>query len=114
MIGLIGNGLIGRRIQTFLSVDQVFTSKNIDLLSNYQFDIIYCAAPSGNRIWADQNPADDTESCKQLIQHLELIKDTKLILISTGDTQVRPDTVYGSNRLKLEKYVKENFKKYFP
>jgi hypothetical protein len=81
-------------------------------LTNYQFGTVYCAAPSGNRIWADQNPAEDTESCRQLIQHLELIKDTKLILISTGDTQVRPDTVYGRNRLKIENYIKNNFKEY--
>jgi len=112
MLGLIGNGLIGRRLQTFLPIDHVFTQANISSLTNYQFDTVYCAAPSGNRIWTDQNPAEDTESCKQLIQHLELIKDTKLILISTGDTQIRPDTVYGSNRLKLENYVKNNFKEY--
>jgi hypothetical protein len=112
VIGLIGNGLIGRRIQAFLSVDQVFTSKNIDLLSNYQFDIIYCAAPSGNRVWVEQNPDQDTASCNQLIKNLKLIKNTKIVLISSGDTQIRPNTVYGQNRLNLEKYVKENFKEY--
>jgi hypothetical protein len=112
MLGLIGNGLIGRRLRAFLPVDHVFTRANISSMANYQFDIMYCAAPSGNRIWADQNPTQDTESCKQLIQNLKLIKDTKLILISTGDTQVRPDTVYGGNRLKLENCIKDNFKQY--
>ena len=112
MIGLIGNGLIGRRIQTFLSVDQVFTSKNIDRLSSYQFDIIYCAAPSGNRVWVEQNPDQDTASYNQLIKNLKLIRNTKIVLISSGDTQIRPNTVYGQNRLNLEKYVKENFKEY--
>jgi hypothetical protein len=112
MTGLIGNGLIGRRLRAFLPIDHIFTQANVSSLTNYQFDTVYCAAPSGNRIWTDQNPAEDTESCKQLIQHLELIKDTKLILISTGDTQIRPDTVYGSNRLKIENYIKNNFKEY--
>jgi hypothetical protein len=112
VIGLIGNGLIGRRIQTFLSVDQVFTSKNIDLLSNYQFDIIYCAAPSGNRIWAEQHSEQDTALCVQLMDNLLQVKDTNLVLISTGDTQVRPDTVYGRNRLRLENFVKDNFKQH--
>jgi len=112
MMGLIGNGLIGRRLRAFLSIDHIFTQTNVSSLTNYQFGTVYCAAPSGNRIWADQNPAEDTESCRQLIQHLELIKDTKLILISTGDTQVRPDTVYGRNRLKIENYIKNNFKEY--
>lgn len=112
MLGLIGYGLIGRRLQTFLPVDHIFTSKNIETLNNYHFDLLYCAAPSGNRIWVEQNPIQDTEACNQLITQLSLVKNTKLILISTGDTQVRPTTVYGRNRLKLENYVKDNFKEY--
>lgn len=112
MLGLIGNGLIGRRLQTFLSVDCVFTKANISALANYQFDSIYCAAPSGNRIWADQNPVQDTEQCDQLIANLITVTAPKIVLISTGDTQVRPDTVYGHNRLRLENFVKNNFKQH--
>ena len=110
MLGLIGNGLIGRRLQSFLPIAHIFTRTNISSLVDYQFDTVYCAAPSGNRIWADQNPLLDTQSCNQLMQYLGSIKDTKLILISTGDTQVRPDTIYGGNRLRIENYIKSNFK----
>ena len=80
MLGLIGYGLIGRRLQTFLPVDHIFTSKNIETLNNYHFDLLYCAAPSGNRIWVEQNPIQDTEACNQLITQLSLVKNTKLIL----------------------------------
>jgi hypothetical protein len=112
MISLIGNGLIGKRLQTFLPVNYIFTSNNIDRLAQYQVNTIYCAAPSGNRIWAEQYPEQDTALCEQLMNNLLQVKDIKLILISTGDTQVRPNTVYGRNRLQLENLVKDNFKQY--
>lgn len=112
MIGVIGNGLIGKRLQSFLPVDNVYTRKNINALGNTAHDILYCAAPSGNRIWAEQNPGLDSDSCLELISNLMSVTDTKLILLSTGDTQVRPNTAYGRNRLMLETFVKNNFKNY--
>jgi hypothetical protein len=112
MIALIGNGLIGKRIQSFINVDHVFTSKNINTLNNYKFDLIYIAAPSGNRVWAEDNPAQDTNCVNTIIDYLQKQVTARIILISSGDTQIRPDTVYGYNRLNLENYVKDNFKEY--
>lgn len=112
MIALIGNGLIGKRIQSFINIDHVFTSKNINALNNYRFDLIYIAAPSGDRIWADANPAQDIDCVNIIIDYLQKQVTARIILISTGDTQVRPGTAYGGNRLKLENFVKDNFKQY--
>jgi len=110
MIALIGNGLIGKRIQSFINVDHVFTSKNINTLNNYKFDLIYIAAPSGNRVWAEANPDKDTNCVHTIIDYLQKQITARVILISSGDTQVQPNTTYGMNRLKLEQFVKNTFK----
>ena len=108
LIGLIGStGLIGSHLQTFIKFDRLFNSTNIDTIVKDKFSRIYCAAPSGNRVQALSNPADDTASVDLLISKLEQAKIDKLILISTGDTQIVPDSVYGRNRLRLEECVKQ-------
>ena len=110
MIGLIGStGLIGQVLSQHIQFDKTFNSANIESIVNYQFDTVYCAAPSGNRLLANQNPQQDCASIEKLIKALEKTHTTKFVLISTVDAVHASDTTYGSNRKLLEDFVKQQF-----
>ena len=106
MIAVIGRGLVAQQVIDLVKPDAVFTSKNILELSNTAWDTIYCAAPSGNRIWAQQNPNVDKSSVWQIIDECAFTKFRRFVLFSTVDTQVKPNSTYGHNRLQLENWVK--------
>jgi len=112
MIGVIGNGLISGCIQDSIKVDKVFTSQNIHTLSENEYDIVYCAAPTSNRIWASNNPNLDKKSVHNIINECTLANIKRFVLVSTGDTQIKPWTTYGQNRLELENFVKQNYINY--
>ena len=106
MIAVIGNGLVAKQVIDIVKPNAVFTSNNILKLSNTAWDTIYCAAPTGNRIWAQQNPNADRSNVWQIINECAVSKFRRFVLFSSGDTQVKPHTDYGRNRLQLENYVK--------
>lgn len=112
-IAVVGNGLIGKRLQEFVKATHVFNSFQLFDLHLEQYDTIYVAAPSGNRIWASQNPHTDQASTGLLIRNLLVTKCNRIVLISTGDTQVRPNTGYGKNRLELENAIRGRFENHY-
>jgi len=105
VIAVIGNGLVAQQVIEVVKPSSVFTSSNILELSNKEWDTIYCAAPSGNRIWAQQNPNKDKSNVWQIINQCAMTKFKRFVLFSSGDTQVKPNTDYGHNRLQLENYA---------
>jgi len=110
MIGLIGStGLIGQVLSQHIQFDKTFNSANIESIVDYQFDIVYCSAPSGNRLLANQNPQQDSASIQKLINILAHARIQKFVLISTVDAVHASDTTYGSNRKLLEDFVKQQF-----
>lgn len=110
VIGVIGStGLIGKHLSTHINPDASYTSKNIKTLPDSEFDILYCAAPSGNRLTANSNPESDFDAITILIDQLLKVKTNQFVLISTVDTIHSPTTAYGRNRLILENFVKQNF-----
>lgn len=110
VIGLIGaTGLIGKHLSNHINPDVSYTSKNIETLSNNKFEVLYCAAPSGNRLTANTNPENDSNAITKLIAQLLTVKTNQFVLISTVDTLHSPTTTYGGNRLILENFVKQNF-----
>ena len=109
---IIGNGLIGKRLQKFVKHDYVFDSRNINTMPGYDIDTVYIAAPSSNRVWATQNPELDWDSIELLKLNLLKTAPRRVVLISTCDTQVSPETAYGKHRLGLEKLVREFFHYY--
>lgn len=111
-IAIVGNGLIGKRLQRFIKHNYVFDSKNISTMPDYDIDTVYIAAPSSNRVWATQNPELDWDSVELLKLNLLKTAPRQVVLISTCDTQVSPDTAYGKHRLGLEKVVREFFHYY--
>ena len=112
-IAVVGNGLIGKRLQEFVKATHVFNSFQLFDLHLEQYDTIYVAAPSGNRIWASQNPHTDQASTGLLIRNLLVTKCDRIVLISTGDTQAKPNTGYGKNRLELENAIRGRFENHY-
>jgi len=110
MDALIGNGLVGKVVSSIINPVRIFTSNNIDTIQNSSWDTIWCAAPSGNRVFAQNNPEQDQASVDRLIDILNSTYCNKIVLFGTCDSQVNPDTVYGANRLRLEHSVKQRSK----
>jgi len=103
---LIGStGLIGSSLCKQIHVDATFNSSNIVEAQHQQFNTVYCCAPSGNRILANQRPEEDLDNILSLIATLKTIKIQRFVLISTVDTQHNPESPYGHNRLMLEKFA---------
>ena len=113
-LGLIGShGLFGNEICKFYTPTHVYNSNNISDLSQQKFDTVICAAPSANRRTAQQNPQADSASVDQIIAALSAQRIGRLMLIGTIDAVVHPDTPYGQNRLRLETFVKQEFKHHY-
>ena len=119
---LIGySGFVGNKIGLKRNILKI-NSKNILSIKNKNFNYIYCAAPSGKKYIANQNPNKDFKNILDLIKVLKTIKCKKFILISTIDVyqkktvnvnekyspKIRAKN-YGSNRLYLEKFVIKYF-----
>lgn len=110
MHALIGHtGLIGSVLADNIQFDRTYNSSNIDQIKHCDFDTVYCAAPSGNRLLANKQPSWDSASTTQLIASLTLVRAQRLVLISSVDTVYAPESVYGSNRLALENFVLDRF-----
>lgn len=112
-IGLIGHsGFIGNIIRPFYKFNKMYNRKNIFNLPEDTFEFLICAAPTGNRLKVQADPADDLKMILLLIDHLRKTYYEKFILISTIDTLARPNTRYGMHRKILEGWVKTNVKNY--
>lgn len=90
-----------------MDFDHCYNSKTIFEAKFYPLDVLYCCAPSGNRLKANMYPEQDLKSVLKLISDIGTISFKKIILISTVDTQHCSDSSYGGNRLLIEKFVKE-------
>lgn len=113
-LGLIGSrGLFGSEICKFYTPALVYNSHNIDDLAQEQFDLVICAAPSANRRTAQADPGADAASVDKIIAVLSSQHIQRLVLIGTIDTVVNPETPYGQNRLRLENFVKQEFKHHY-
>ena len=111
--GLIGyNGFIGSIVKSLFKFDEFYNRSNIFDLPNSEFDLLVCAAPTGNRWFVQENPMDDLDFILTLIDHLRKTKIKKFILLSTIDVIAKPNTVYGMNRKILEGWVKTNLDNY--
>jgi len=103
---IIGKGLIGNAISKTINPDKIFDTANIHTIKNSPWDTIYCAAPSGNRLLAEKESILDRQNINALISHCESSTFKRFVLFSTADTQIRPNSEYGKNRLILEHWTK--------
>lgn len=117
---LIGStGLIGSQ----LSRDMVFdaASNTVTEAVVGEFDLVVCAAPSGEKWRANERPDIDRMAVEAVIDRLSTVRAQKLVLISTVDVyrstngscehglQVGKEHPYGFNRLTLENSCFQNF-----
>lgn len=110
MNALIGyTGLIGTVLSENIEFDQTYNSANINQIQHSEFDTIYCAAPSGNRLQAKHKPEWDTNSIRHLADNLRTVTANRFVLIGSVDAVYAPDSVYGSNRLALEHFAQTQF-----
>lgn len=105
-LAVIGSrGVIGNVIVNAFSPVATFNSDNIYQLPAKSYDTIICAAPSGNRRVAEQDPGADKRNIQTIINALEQTQSNRVVLISSIDTVLYPNTAYGANRLYLENFV---------
>lgn len=113
--GFVG-GLLSRRMH----FTQSYRRSDIDLISGQSFDLIVCAGMPAAKWVANREPEVDTLNTDRLINALESVRAGAFVLISTIDiyqndeictetTIPRPEHIYGSNRLRLERFVKTTF-----
>jgi hypothetical protein len=123
MNGLIGyNGFVGATILKNFSIQKKFNTKNIIKIHKYNFNTLFCAAPSSLKFYANKYPRRDRDNIIKLINFLKRAKCKKFIHISTIDiynkkTSSNEDTQivekklygYGKNRRTLEKFIINKF-----
>ena len=104
------NGLIGSYLKQVVDFTHEFNSNNINEIDKINFDTIYIAAPSGNRLTVNANPELDLQNISTIVDHLKNTKANTVVLIGTIDSILRNNLPYGSNRLWFEKQLGTIFK----
>ena len=118
-------GFVGKNLVKQKKFSNLFNTKNIDSIHKYKFDLALVCAPHAKKWWANKNPKEDSNISKNLIKSLKKLKTKKIVLISTIDvfnhTQnldensriiIDQSNAYGKNRLKIEKFIQNNFRNY--
>lgn len=108
MQALIGShGTVGQSILDHVSVDCSFNSDNIDTLKDYNIHTLIIAAPSGNRLYVNQNQEQDAATIDKILHAVAQTNPKHIVLIGSLDAVVRHDTPYGSNRFMFEQRLRE-------
>lgn len=79
-------------------------------MDNLDFDTIYVAAPTGNRILVNQNPLVDQNNMQIIMHGLKATTFKRIVLMGTVDSVLRNNLPYGRNRLWLEEQILNHFK----
>lgn len=118
-------GFVGSTLLTQTTFDDLYNSQNISHICGKEYDYIVCAAAPAVKWKANQEPEQDLNNLKMLMDHLKQVKTNYFVLISTVDvyqqpydvseaTAINPDTTdpYGRHRFYLEQFVKQQFEKH--
>lgn len=108
MKAIIGyTGTIGKHLCEQIVFDDFYNSKNINEIHNKTYQLLIIAAPSGNRLRI--NRQEEKDKVDELMEHLKHCSADKIVLISSVDAVLNPDSIYGKNRKILEDFVNNNF-----
>lgn len=107
-----GTGFVGSILANQIKFDKLYNSTNINDIVNYEFDEVYCAAPTGSRLFANQNPEEDIVNVANLIKTLQTINTKRFVLIGTVDSINCAGTAYGQHRKMIEDAVRDIFDDY--
>lgn len=122
---LIGyTGFVGSNIGSQYSFTDFYNSKNIKELIGKEYDLVVCAGVPAVKWWANENPEEDFEVIRGLVDIYSTVKAKCFVLISTVDVYPYPREVdeeslidtrnvsaYGRNRFWLEKELNNVFPK---
>lgn len=125
MNGLIGySGFVGKNLDG-PAFQLRYNSRNIKEICGARFDLLVCAGVPGHKTLANRFPQKDWDSISLLMESLEQVKCSHMVLISTIDVfqegaEGDEDAVlsgavlpaYGRHRLEMEHFVCEHFDKY--
>lgn len=111
-----GSGLIGTSLAKNFSFDAVLNSASPQI--NFSPDLVACAAPSGVKWRANQDPKSDLQDCLRVFERIETLKPKRVVLISTVDVYANPSSSneispvsttegYGRNRFLLETLISQ-------
>ena len=120
---LIGNtGFVGSTLMRQHAFDHGFHSTTIAEMDGREFDLVVCCAAPAQKWIANRDPEADLCKIEGLIAHLETIRCSAFILISTVDVFKNPVGThegtavdekglppYGLHRRLLEKFVEGRF-----
>lgn len=111
--GLIGHtGFVGEILKPQFEFNKYYGRNTVSQMYGENFELLVCAAPTGNRIQVNQDCVIDLETTMFLIDHLRKANIGYFVLISTVDVLQAPNTKYGLNRRLLEGWVKTNLTNY--
>lgn len=120
---LIGHsGYVGSTLKRQTQFEATFRSHDVEGIRGRHFDTVVCAAAPAKKWLANADPDADAATIDGLIDHLGTLTCDQFVLISTVDVFADPCGVdettptrleglhsYGSNRLRLEQFVKEHY-----
>jgi len=125
MLALIGSsGFVGTNLKKQYNFSHFYNSSNIQDISNYEYETVFCAAPSAIKWKANKEPAEDLQQIYNLVKYFKDIKTKRFILFSTVDVynyfpsdedsviDITKTTFYGKNRFLLENFVMKYFNLY--
>lgn len=121
---LIGwSGFVGSTLLRQSYFEHQYRSTNIGEIEGRVFDTVVCAGAPAQKWLANKDPEGDAKKINALMEHLYKVSCRRFILISTVDVfsspvevteETAPDVdannAYGMNRLRLEKFVRCEFK----
>ena len=122
MNALIGStGFVGVNLTKQYLFSHLYNSSNIQDIINYEYETVFCAAPSAVKWKANKEPVDDLQSIYNLAKYFKDIKTKRFILFSTIDIynqfpsdedtiiDITKTSFYGKNRFLLENFVANYF-----
>lgn len=123
---LIGHtGFVGGYLKDQYGFDLLVNRQNLDSLKNIDPDKIICAGLPAAKWLANKDPEGDYSNMMRLCEALANTKTKSFVLISTIDVYAHThgkdesydcsqdnNHAYGTNRLKFEKFVQDNFSKH--
>jgi nucleoside-diphosphate-sugar epimerase len=121
---LIGcTGFVGGNLLRQASFDDLYHSRNIETIAGRSYDLLVCAGAPAQKWLANREPAADRAALGRLMNALDQVRVSFMILISTVDVLPVPVGVdedapidpthqqpYGKHRHELERFVASRFR----
>ena len=110
--GLVGQTLVHQLLAAGINPHSIATynSKNLGEIRGAVFDTLYIACMPATKWWANLYPAEDRKTLDQVLEALESVQATHVVLLSTVDVLGNNPSewaahAYGQHRQMLESWI---------